>query len=125
MTKPSEYHKQGYTCGEAIIKSYNDEHGTNIPVSIGSGMGTGFAVASLCGSIGAAGAIIGIQKGRDTNEDTNEARKLTRELMNQINEEFKTPICKDLKKNKVSCASIIDYTYDSLKKVLDEKLQEK
>ena len=25
MTKPSEYHRLGYTCSEAIIKAYNDE----------------------------------------------------------------------------------------------------
>lgn len=39
MSKPSEYHSKGYTCGEAIIKKYNEEHGTDIPVSLGSGMG--------------------------------------------------------------------------------------
>ncbi|MGL4742003.1 MAG: C-GCAxxG-C-C family (seleno)protein [Sarcina sp.] len=121
MTRPSEYHKQGYTCGEAIIKSYNEEFGTNIPISLGSAMGTGFTVGSLCGSIGAAGAIIGIQKGRDSNEKENEARALNRELMTKINKEFNTPICKELKKNKVSCATIIDYTYDNLKETLQEK----
>lgn len=121
MTKPSEYHKQGYTCGEAIIKSYNDEFGTDIPVSIGSSMGTGFTVGSLCGSIGAAGAVIGIEKGRTSNEAENEARKVSRVLMTSINNEFKTPICKELKQNKVSCSSIIDYTYDTLKKALHEE----
>ena len=25
MKNPSEYHKEGYTCAEAIIKSYNEE----------------------------------------------------------------------------------------------------
>ena len=25
MKSPSEYHKEGYTCAEAIIKSYNEE----------------------------------------------------------------------------------------------------
>lgn len=121
MTKPSEYHKQGYTCGEAIIKSYNEEHGTNIPVSLGSAMGTGFTVASLCGAIGGAGAIIGIEKGRMSNEESNKARTINRELMNSINSQYNTTICKDLKKNKVSCAEIIDYTYENLKKVLNKE----
>lgn len=125
MTKPSEYHKQGYTCGEAIIKSYNEENGTDIPVSLGSAMGTGFTVGSMCGAIGGAGAVIGIEKGRTSNEEANDARKINRELMNSINEEFKTTICKDLKKNKVSCANIIDYTYDNLKRVLKEKEETK
>ncbi|MGO0807326.1 hypothetical protein ACTPEF_26065, partial [Clostridioides difficile] len=38
MTRPSIYHSQGYTCAEALIKSYNEEHNTDIPISIGSGM---------------------------------------------------------------------------------------
>ncbi|MGS2499136.1 hypothetical protein I4N79_009300 [Clostridioides difficile] len=41
MTRPSIYHSQGYTCAEALIKSYNEEHNTDIPISIGSGMGVG------------------------------------------------------------------------------------
>ncbi|MGL5574255.1 MAG: C-GCAxxG-C-C family (seleno)protein [Sarcina sp.] len=118
MTKPSEYHKQGYTCGEAIIKSYNDEFGTDMPVEIGSAMGTGFTMGSLCGSIGAAGAIIGIKKGRKSNESENEARKINRQLMSNITKEFNTTMCKELKKNKVSCETIIDYTYENLKTVL-------
>lgn len=125
MTKPSEYHKQGYTCGESIIKSYNEENGTDIPVSLGSSMGTGFTIGSMCGAIGGAAAVIGMEKGRTSNEEPNEARKVNRELMNSINEEFKTTICKDLKKNKVSCANIIDYTYDNLKRVLKEKEETK
>lgn len=119
MTKPSEYHKQGYTCGEAIIKSYNEENGTNIPISLGSAMGTGFTVGSMCGAIGGAGAIIGIEKGRTSNEENNDARKVNRELMNRINEEYNTTICKELKKDKVSCSEIIDYTYENLRRVLE------
>ena len=48
MTKPSVYHSQGYNCAEALIKSYNEEHNTDIPVSLGSAMGTGMTVGSLC-----------------------------------------------------------------------------
>lgn len=59
MTKPSEYHKQGYTCAEAIIKSYNEEHNTDIPVALGSGMGTGVTVGSLCGAVNAAVLVLG------------------------------------------------------------------
>ena len=48
MTKSSVYHGQGYTCAEALIKSYNDEHNTDIPIALGSGMGVGMKVGSLC-----------------------------------------------------------------------------
>ena len=30
MKNPSEYHKEGYTCAEAIIKSYNEEFNKDI-----------------------------------------------------------------------------------------------
>ena len=59
MTKPSVYHSQGYNCAEALIKSYNEEHNTNIPISLGSGMGTGMTVGSLCCAVNAAAMIVG------------------------------------------------------------------
>lgn len=118
MTKASEYHKQGFTCGEAIIKSYNEEHNTSIPISLGSSMGTGYTVGSLCGAVGAAAVIIGALKGRESNDQANDARKYTKELMMNIKERYGTELCRDLKKNGVSCAEIIDYTYETLNKIL-------
>lgn len=116
--RPSEYFKEGYTCGEAMIKAYNEEHNTDLPVSIGSSMGTGFTVGSVCGSVGAAAAIIGILKGRENNDVPNEARKHTRQLMLDVRDKFGTEICKSLKQNNVSCFDIIDFTYDSLNKII-------
>jgi C_GCAxxG_C_C family probable redox protein len=118
MTKASEYHKQGFTCGEAIIKSYNEEHNTNIPISLGSSMGAGYTVGSLCGAVGAAAVIIGSLKGRESNDETNDARKYVKELMINVKEKYGTELCRDLKKNGVSCAEIIDYTYETLNKLL-------
>lgn len=120
MTKPSEYHKQGYTCGEAMIKAYNEEHNTNIPVGLGSSMGAGFTAGSLCGAVGGAAAIISSLKGRESNTETNEARKYTKQLMDDVKEKYGTEICKNLKKNGVSCADIIEYTYENLNKNLDK-----
>lgn len=118
MTKASEYHKQGFTCGEAIIKNYNEEHNTNIPISLGSSMGVGYTAGSLCGAVGAAAVIIGSLKGRQSSDETNDARKYTKELMISIKEKYGTELCRDLKKNGVSCAEIIDYTYETLNKIL-------
>ena len=120
MTKPSVYHSQGYTCAEALIKSYNEEHNTDIPVALGSGMGTGMAVGSLCGAVNAAAMIVGYIKGRETNENTNEARGYARELMSRVRGKFDSEICAVLKKNKVSCAEIIDFSYEALNEILDK-----
>jgi C_GCAxxG_C_C family probable redox protein len=119
MTKPSEYHKQGYTCAEAIIKSYNEEHNTDIPVALGSGMGTGVTVGSLCGAVNAAVLVLGYIKGREDNSQSNDARAYSRELMNRVRDKYNSEICLDLKKNKVSCSEIIDFSYDALKEILE------
>lgn len=118
MTKPSIYHKQGYTCAEAIIKAYNEEFNDNIPVSIGSGMGTGMTVGSVCGAVSAGVVVIGYLKGRNSNLEANEARKYSRELMNKVRERYNTEICKELKGKRISCAEIIDFTYEEMKKIL-------
>ena len=118
MTKPSVYHSQGYNCAEALIKSYNEEHNTAIPIALGSGMGTGMAVGSLCGAVNAAAMIVGYIKGRESNENRNEARGYAKELMSRVREKFNSEICKELKMNKVSCAEIIDFSYEALNDIL-------
>ena len=120
MVKPSVYNSQGYNCAESIIKSYNEEFNTDIPVSLGSGMGSGMAVGSLCGAVNAAAMIVGYVKGRESNENTNEARGYARELMNRVRGKFDSEICAVLKKNKVSCAEIVDFSYEALNEVLDK-----
>lgn len=120
MKKASEYHKQGFTCGEAIIKAYNEKNNTNIPVSLGSGMGTGFTIGSTCGALGAAAVIIGALKGRESDTELNEARALTNQIMKEVKEKYSTETCKDLKKKGISCAEIIDYSFENLNKVLNK-----
>ena len=43
-----------------------------------------------------------------------------RELMSRVRGKFNSEICADLKRNKVSCAEIIDFSYEALKEVLDK-----
>ncbi|WP_042272195.1 C-GCAxxG-C-C family (seleno)protein [[Clostridium] dakarense] len=119
MTRPSVYHSQGYTCAESLIKSYNEEHNTDIPMSIGSGMGVGMTVGSICGAVNAAVVIIGYLKGRDNHLDQNEARQYSRSLMKSVRDRYNTEICANLKKNKVGCDEIINFTYDSLNEILE------
>ena len=120
MTKPSVYHSQGYNCAEALIKSYNEEHNTDIPVALGSGMGTGMAVGSLCGAVNAATMVLGFIKGRESNGEANEARAYAKELMSKVREKFNSEICADLKRNKISCAEIIDFSYEALNEILNK-----
>lgn len=121
MTNPSIYHKEGYNCAEAILKSYNEEFGTNIPVALGSGMGTGLSVGSICGAVNAAAMVLGFIKGRESNLQPNEARNCSRELMRRVKEKYNSEICIELKSNKVSCGEIIDFSYDVLKDILHNK----
>lgn len=121
MTRPSIYHSEGYTCAEALIKSYNEEHKTNIPISLGSGLGVGMTVGSVCGAVNAAAIIIGFIKGRNDKLEQNEARKYTKELMNKVREKYNSEICLNLKRNKVGCDEIINFTYDALNELLESE----
>lgn len=121
MTKPSIYHSQGYTCAEAIIKSYNEEHHTDIPVALGSGMGLGMTVGSLCGAVNAAALVVGYIKGREDNSTPNEARKYSKELMTRVRSKYSTEICAELKRNKISCGEIIDFSYEALNELLEDE----
>ncbi len=119
--KVSDYHKQGFNCAEAMIKTYNEEYNADIPVSLGSGMGAGFTTGSLCGAIAAANIIIGYLKGREEFSESNEARSYTKELMGAIREKYNTYICRDLKRQGVTCAEIEDFTYEALKEILNKE----
>lgn len=122
MIRPSVYHSQGYNCAEALIKSYNEEHGENIPVALGSGMGSGITVGSLCGAVNAGVLVIGYLKGRNNNEEQNEARKYSKGLINRVREKYNSELCLDLKKNRIGCAEIIDFTYDTVNELLSSDM---
>lgn len=122
MIRPSEYHSQGYTCAEALIKAYNEEHDTDIPVALGSGMGVGMTVGSVCGAVNAGVLVIGFIKGRENNTEANIAREYSNKLMKKVREKYNSEICVDLKKNKVGCDEIINFTYDAINELLAEEM---
>ena len=118
MLKPSEYYVQGFNCAESMIKSFNEEFNKEIPISIGSGMGRGAFSGSMCGAINGALVIIGYLYGRNDNTESNEANSYARKLMTTIKEKYSTEICRELKANRVGCAEIIDFSYETLKSIL-------
>ncbi|SFC13822.1 C-GCAxxG-C-C family (seleno)protein [Clostridium uliginosum] len=120
MACPSEYLSKGYNCAESLIKSYNEEHNQNIPLGLGSGMGAGVGVGSLCGAINAGIVIIGYLKGRNDNTETNMARNYSREFITTIKEKYSTEMCRELKANNISCAEIVDFSYNTLIKMLEK-----
>ena len=81
-------------------------------------MGVGMTVGSLCGAVNAAIVIIGYIKGRDSQLSQNEARKYSKELMTRIREKYNSELCLDLKRSKIGCDEIINFTYDALNEVL-------
>lgn len=119
MNKAVEFREQGYNCAESIIKALNEEKGLNIPVSTASPFGGGMTVGDTCGAITGSLIAIGSLKGRESNEEANETRNLTKEIMNKVKEKYGTYQCIELKKNHVSCAEIIEFTYSVLKDSLE------
>lgn len=119
--KASEIYKlDKINCGEAMIKAYNEEHGTNIPVAIGTGFGTGLGCGSACGAVLGASVLIGIETGRESGQEENLSKPLVNKLVTSVREKYGSEICKDLKSNKISCLEIIDYTYEEMKKLLNK-----
>ncbi|MDD4279569.1 MAG: C-GCAxxG-C-C family (seleno)protein [Candidatus Sumerlaeales bacterium] len=120
MKLTDEIHQQGFNCAETIIKAYNAEHGTDIPVQIGSGLGGGVYSGTLCGAVNAAAIVLGWEYGRSSSDKPNEARKLTSSLVKAVREKYGTELCAELKKNRVSCEDIINFAYETLNKTIEE-----
>ncbi|GIM29519.1 oxidoreductase [Clostridium polyendosporum] len=108
------YYNKGYNCGEAIIKSVNKKNDTNIPVSIGSPLGRGMSVGSVCGAVAAGVVTIGFLKGRNNASEENNASKHSRDLMNKVKEKFGVETCIELKRKGVSCNEIVKFVDEYL-----------
>ncbi|MCX7950891.1 MAG: C-GCAxxG-C-C family protein [Clostridiales bacterium] len=119
MTTAVDFHKQGYNCAEAIIKSANEKFDLNLPVNLGSAFGSGMAIGSTCGAITAAAIVLGHLKGRNEATERNLARMPMKELMKVINEKYGTDNCLALKKNGVPCDEIIEFVDKKLNEIVE------
>lgn len=120
MNKKVNYTKGQLNCAESIIDSFNKNNNTDIPVALGSGMGTGVTIGSLCGAINAAVLVIGYLKGRETYLEENQARALANQLLKEIKNKYNSELCIDLKKSNISCNEIVEFTYDKLEEILSK-----
>lgn len=114
MERVVEIHKEGYNCAESIIKAFNEDTGSDIPVSIASPFGAGMTVGSTCGAVTGTLMAVGALRGRDTSEETNKSRTLTKEVIAKVKEKYGTIECIELKKRGITCDEIIKFTYDIL-----------
>lgn len=114
MATAKDFHKEGYNCCEAMLKSANVNKGLDIPVNLGSPFGSGMTVGSTCGAITGAAMILGHLKGRKDSTEKNLSWKDTKALMNAVKEKYGTLECIQLKKQGVSCNEIIEYVEELL-----------
>lgn len=119
-TRKTNYVKGQLNCAETIIDVYNKNTGSDIPVALGSGLGTGMTVGSVCGAINASAIIIGAVKGRCSAAEPNEARAIVNTLMKRVKEVYGTELCVELLKNGVSCSDLVEFVYLELEKILQE-----
>ena len=120
MSKAVEYHKAGYNCAESIIKAFNDERHTDIPVSLASPFGGGMGVGANCGAITGMVIALGAVTGRTDATEPNKAKEYARILMQIIKEKYGTYDCRELKQKGVSCDEIIAYTFALLQEKLPQ-----
>lgn len=121
MTKKINYVSGEFNCAETLINAFNKNFDEKIPICLGSGMGSGATVGSICGAINAAILIIGMKFGRNSLEEKNNARPITNELLKKIRLKYSSEICANLKKSGISCSEIIEYTYEQLEIILNNK----
>lgn len=120
-TKKTNYVKGQLNCAETIIAAYNKNNNTDIPVALGSGLGSGLTIASVCGAVNAAAIVMGAVKGRCSAAEPNEARALVNELMKRFKEQHGSEICANILKGPTSCSDIVEFVYLELEKILNEK----
>ncbi|MBN7576643.1 MULTISPECIES: C-GCAxxG-C-C family protein [Clostridium] len=114
MNKVIEFHKEGYNCAESILKAFNEDTGSEIPIAIASPFGGGMTIGSTCGAITGTLMAVGALKGRNSSEEKNNSRVLTKEIINKVKEKYGTLECIELKKKGVTCDEIIEYAYNIL-----------
>ena len=114
----SDYFMEGLNCAESVIQAYNDEFGTEIPIRVASGLGGGCAVGSLCGAVNGACICASFAKGRDKVGEENVAKSFTKKIMDATLEKYGSTDCKALKKDRVGCKEIVDFSYEALKEAL-------
>ena len=114
----SDYFMEGLNCAESVIKAYNEEFGTDIPIRVASGLGGGCAVGNLCGAVNGACICASFAKGRDDIGQENPAKTYTKKIMQKTIEHYGTTECKSLKKDRVGCKEIVDFSYEALKEAL-------
>lgn len=114
----SKYFEEGLNCAESVIKAYNEEFKTDIPIRIASGLGGGCAVGNLCGAVNGACICASYAKGRDEVSQENVAKQYTKEVMKKVIDNYGSVECKLLKKDRVACGKIVDFSYEALKEAL-------
>ncbi|ABR33630.1 C-GCAxxG-C-C family protein [Clostridium beijerinckii] len=114
MKKVIEFHREGYNCAESILKAFNEDTGSEIPIAIASPFGGGMTIGSTCGAITGTLMAVGALKGRNSSEEKNNSRVLTREIINKVKEKYGTLECIELKKKGITCDEIIEYAYNIL-----------
>ncbi|MGL4909827.1 MAG: C-GCAxxG-C-C family (seleno)protein [Cetobacterium sp.] len=120
MNKKIEYVKGQLNCAESIIDAFNKNNNLSIPVALGSGMGSGVTIDSLCGAVNAAVLVIGFIKGRENFSEANNARPLCNKLLIEFKKEFNSELCSHLKKENISCEDIVKFTYEKLEQIINE-----
>jgi len=99
-----KYYKEGYFCSEAILKTYEELSGVELPDMVKRGMtslaegigGTG----CLCGAVHAIIFVAGMYTGRvHKDESVSESMNISHIIMDRFKEKHKSACCRVLTKN--------------------------
>lgn len=121
MEKKTNYVKGRLNCAESVIEAYNLHFNDNLPISLGSAMGGGATIGSLCGAVNAGVLILGHLFGRNSEKEENKARKICSTFIEEMEKKLGSLDCDVLlEKKAIPCSEIVEITFLELEKTIKE-----
>lgn len=104
-----KFHSQGYNCSQSVVLAFSDLMSIDIDAlaKVSACFGGGFgASGAQCGVLSGQGMVIGIKRWQSP-QSKPAVYVMTKELKNEFEHRYGTSQCRELKRAKMSCDTLI------------------
>lgn len=115
------YHPTGNNCAQCVLKSCAEYTGLDEATAeaAANGFGGGLRSGEICGAISGGVMAIGLAAGKKGLKKIN---PIITEYVDEFRKKYGHVRCVELKQEKVSCDSLIEFGADTAEKFINEKL---